>query len=93
VLLNVFQTRPGDPLVSGYAHTTADLTALVNAHVGTSLRLRFAEVDNVDIFQMGVDNADITIGSAGSVPEPTYAGLLAATMLIGILARRKATTR
>jgi len=93
VLLNVFQTHVGDPLVSGYTHVTADLTALINAHLGASLRLRFAEADNVNIFQMGVDNADITLTAAGNVPEPGYAGVLGAAMLIGVLARRKLAAR
>jgi len=82
VLMNVLQTHSGDPAVSGYNHFSADLTALVNAHLGTTLRLRFAEVDNVDIFNLGVDNADITTTAAGAVPEPGYAGVLAAGLAL-----------
>jgi hypothetical protein len=93
VLLNVFQTHSGDPLVSGYNHITADLTALVNAHLGASLRLRFAEVDNVDFLQMGVDNADITVTATGTVPEPAYGGVVAAAVLIGIFGRRGLAAR
>ncbi len=94
VLLNVFQTHSGDPRVSGYNHITADIGALVNAHLGTALRLRFAEVDNVDMFQMGVDNADIVTASAiGGVPEPSYAGVVAGTILVGTLARRRSRAR
>lgn len=69
VLMNVFQTNPGDPAVSaGYLHRSVDVTALVNSHLGTPLRLRFAETDNVFTFQLGVDNVDI---AASAVPEPS----------------------
>src|SRR5512136_2566134 len=42
VLLNVFRTNVGDPLVSGYTHHSVDVTALLNANVNTPLMLRFA---------------------------------------------------
>ncbi|MEO8592485.1 MAG: hypothetical protein ABI759_04115 [Candidatus Solibacter sp.] len=88
VLLNVFQTNPGDPLVSGYATHSIDITALLNAHVGTALRLRFAEVDNVAAFQLGVDQVDIVTGAAAGVPEPA-SWLLAASALALLSARRR----
>ena len=56
VLLNLYQTKPGDPLVSGYNTIMTDISALLAAHVGETLRLRFAESDNIFMFQMGVDN-------------------------------------
>ncbi len=65
VLFSAYQTNLGDLLVSGYNPIAVDLTSLFNAHVGETLRLRFAEVDNVNFFQMGVDNVVVT------VPEPT----------------------
>jgi len=68
VLVNVFQTSPGDAAVSGYTHRTANLTSFINSHLGTALRLRFAETDNVFTFQMGVDNVDI---DTSGVPEPS----------------------
>lgn len=46
VLLNLAQTNPGDPLVSGYVSHTTDLSALLAAHAGETLRLRFAETDD-----------------------------------------------
>ena len=76
VLLNVFRTNVGDPLVSGYTHYSVDVTALLNANVNTPLMLRFAETDNVFTFQLGVDNVDI-------VPEPS-SFLLVAVALTGI---------
>jgi len=69
VLMNVFQTAPGNAAVSGYTSFNVDVTSLLNSHVGSTLRLRFAEVDNVLGFQLGVDNADIVTGT-GVVPEP-----------------------
>ena len=65
VLLNVYQTLPGDPAVSGYTSINADVTALFAANAGSMLRLRFAEADNVFTFQLGVDNVSLS-----SVPEP-----------------------
>jgi hypothetical protein len=69
VLLNPFHTNVGDPLVSGYTHFVVDLTSLVNANLGVPLRLRFAEVDNVFVFNFGVDNVSLST-TAATVPEP-----------------------
>jgi hypothetical protein len=66
VLLSVFQTGVGDPLVSGYTHHSVDITALLNANLNTPLTLRFAETDNVNIFQFGVDNVVL---EATAVPD------------------------
>jgi hypothetical protein len=86
VLMNVFQTSPGNPGVSGYANRAVDITALINSHLGTPLRLRFAEVDNVFTFQLGVDNVDI---DASAVPEPSSWMLaLGALLAIGFFGRR-----
>ena len=70
VLLNAFQTHVGDPLVSGYTHYTVDVTSLLNAHLSQTLRVRFSEVDNVFIFQLGVDNVALDVGASQTVPEP-----------------------
>ncbi|MFO0957480.1 MAG: PEP-CTERM sorting domain-containing protein [Isosphaeraceae bacterium] len=88
VLLNVFQTRVGDPLVSGYTNYTVDVSALLAAQAGRTLRLRFAEVDNVSLFQFGVDNVSLI----AAVPEPSSI-VLAGLGLAGVAAvacRRKA---
>ncbi len=65
VLLNLYRTMPGDPLVSGYNTITVDLTAFLSTHLGETLRLRFAEVDNVQVMNAGVDRVSLTI------PEPS----------------------
>jgi hypothetical protein len=73
VLLNLYQTHVGDPAISGYTTHTIDLTALLTAHKGQTLRLRFAEVDNQFYFQFGVDqvNLVINVGAGPSAAGPT----------------------
>jgi hypothetical protein len=81
VLLSVFRTAVGDALVSGYASFNVDLTALMSTYDGQTLRLRFAETDNLGPLQMGVDNVTI---SGGTVPEP--AGFALAGLALAALA-------
>jgi hypothetical protein len=85
VLVNLFRTNPGDPLVSGYNDFSFDVGLLFAAHVGETLRLRFAQTDNVNIFQMGVDNVRINV-----VPEPAST-LLFGVGLVVLLAGRSGT--
>ena len=61
VLLTVYRSQVGDPLVNGYFTVTSDIGALLAAHSGQTLRLRFAETDNVGPFQFGVDNVRIEV--------------------------------
>lgn len=69
VLLNLFQTNPGDPLVDGYGNYQIDVTQLLQAYTGQTLRIRFAEVDNVAPFNFGVDGVDLVVSNP--VPEPS----------------------
>jgi hypothetical protein len=56
VLMNVYQTQPGDPLISaGYLTISADLSAFN----GQTVRLRFAETDNQLWFNAGVDDVSV----------------------------------
>ena len=80
MLLNAFQTLPGDPLVFGYTTFSVDVAALLNAHVGETLRLRFAEVDNVFTFQFGVDHVGFA-SPAATLPEPSSGVLLMSLFL------------
>ena len=88
VLSTPFRTNVGDPLVSGYTHIVSDVTSLLDAHLGQSLRLRFAEVDNVEMFQFGVDNVSLDVGAAQAVPEPASLALLL-TAGLGLVWRRR----
>jgi hypothetical protein len=66
-------------LISGYNTVTTDISALLAAHAGETLRLRFAETDNVFMFQLGVDNVRFDPISA-PIPEPTSMLLLGAAL-------------
>jgi hypothetical protein len=86
LLLNLYQTQVGSPLISGYNTFNFDLTSLFAANVGQTLRLRFAETDNVLTFQLGVD--DVSLETVSTVPEPQIIPLLG-TGLLALLAIRR----
>jgi hypothetical protein len=73
VLQNIYQTNPGDPATSGYSPVVTDVTALLQAHQGQTLRLRFAETDDQFFFENGVDNVSL---QAQAAPEPGSLALL-----------------
>ncbi|MGH7245036.1 MAG: hypothetical protein ACREJD_16595 [Phycisphaerales bacterium] len=82
VFQNVFQTTIGSQLVTGYNEFSIDVTALLAGHAGETLRLRFAEVDNVNFFNFGVDAVSLEV-----VPAPSALGLLG--VCLGIATRRR----
>jgi hypothetical protein len=88
ILQTLFQTQPGDPLVSGYNNFRINITPLLLAHQGETLRLRFAEVDNVLNFNFGVDNVDVNI-----IPEPSTWIMMAGALTGLWLARHRAHLR
>jgi len=64
-----------------------DITSLVGA--GGTFMLRFAVVDNLQNFNMGVDNVSIQTSTVSAVPEPSTFLLLGAGLVgIGFLRRR-----
>lgn len=93
VLLNLFQTNPGDPLISGYTLVSKNVSSLFAAHAGQTLRLRIAEVDNVNVLNFGVDAVRLTVAPS-AVPEPgsLALGLLGGVGLLSALRRRRPRT-
>jgi hypothetical protein len=88
VLLNLFRTQVGDPLImQAYALVSTDLTAFLQAHEGQTLRLRFAEVDNQLFFNYGVDDVSLDVEV---VPEPMSLLLVGSGALALVRRRRSA---
>jgi PEP-CTERM motif len=77
VVQNLYQSKAGDPLVSGYTTFDINVRNSLLANTGQTLRLRFAEVDNMGALQLGVDNV-----SFQGVPEPS--SLLMAGLGLGL---------
>ncbi|MBS0191527.1 MAG: hypothetical protein U0573_10715 [Phycisphaerales bacterium] len=71
ILQNLFLTPSGSPPVSGYTDFAFDISALIASRAGQTIRLRFAETDNVNAFNFGVDAVGLT------VPAPATVALLA----------------
>jgi hypothetical protein len=82
VLLNLFQTDATTPPILGYSQFQIDITALLQAHAGETLRIRFAETDNVNFFNMGVDDVKI-------VPAPSAFLLLGGGLAASSAGRRR----
>lgn len=83
VLLNLFRTDAATPAVTGYNTFSFDLTALLVARAGQTLRLRFAQVDNVNVFNFGVDDVAVN-----AIPAPATAMLAAGTLAFAGRRRR-----
>ena len=88
VLLNLYQTKVGDPLVSGYTAISADLTPFA----GQTVRLRIAEADNQSFFNFGIDQVSVD----ANTPVPTLSewaliatGLVVLIVGFGALGRRR----
>src|SRR5687768_9055602 len=79
VLLNVYQTQPGDPLVFGaYITVTADLSAFS----GQTVVLRFAETDNQLWYNAGIDDVSVIATTLNTAPVFTGATPANGTTLI-----------
>ncbi|HYP09321.1 MAG TPA: PEP-CTERM sorting domain-containing protein [Bryobacteraceae bacterium] len=89
ILMSVYRTQVGDALQSGYTPISVDVTSLLQANANQTLRLRFAEVDNVFTFNAGVDAVDIT---TNAVPEPST-WLLVSSVLLGAALHRRDNAR
>ena len=103
VLQNLYQTKVGDSLVSGYNSFEFDLSSLFAGKSGQKLRLRFAETDNILPFQLGIDNVSLNeiagippIGGGGAnsaVPEPGSLPLFGLGLAVLWARRRNAVTK
>jgi hypothetical protein len=72
-----------------YTTYSFNITSLVGA--GGTFILRFAEVDNVDVLNMGIDNVSINYAAATSVPEPS--SLVLAASSLGLFALMACSSR
>ncbi len=61
VLMNLYQTMPGDPLVSGYAAVNRD----ASAQVGEEVCIRFAVTASVFFMNVGVDDVGVDLSTRG----------------------------
>ena len=84
ILRTIYQTSANDPLMAGYNNFAFNLTSALQGREGQTLRLRFAEVDNVAPFNLGIDNVSI-----GTIPEPGTWGMLITAIGGLALLRRK----
>ncbi|HZA52024.1 MAG TPA: hypothetical protein VE549_14865, partial [Myxococcaceae bacterium] len=62
VLLNMYQTQPGDPNVSGYRQVSVDTSAFT----GRDVCIRFAEVDSLFYFHAGIDAVSIDLRTSSA---------------------------
>lgn len=80
ILMSLYSTQVDDTLVSGYALVATDITALMATHAGQTLRLRFAETDNLAPLQMGVDDVKIQGQTVAEPASVAMAGLALAAL-------------
>jgi hypothetical protein len=79
VLLNVFQTNPGDPSSLGYTEIFFDLTPFA----GSTVRFRAAEVDNQGVFNFAID--DVRCGDrVAAIPTLGEWGMIAMAGVLGL---------
>jgi hypothetical protein len=89
VLANFYLGVDAGPLPNPYTNYSFDITALVAA--GGTFQVRFAEVDNLFFFQLGVDNVSVWADTANEVAEPGSLALLGLGLAgMGIARRRRA---
>ncbi|MEW6146169.1 MAG: IPTL-CTERM sorting domain-containing protein [Thermodesulfobacteriota bacterium] len=89
VLLNLFQTNPGDPFSLGYTTLNFDLSQFA----GTTVRFRAAEVDNEGFFNFSIDDVTCVAQVSENIPTLGEWGMIAMAGLLGlaglIYARRR----
>ncbi|HVY55788.1 MAG TPA: IPTL-CTERM sorting domain-containing protein [Thermodesulfobacteriota bacterium] len=92
VLLNIFQTNPGDPLSLGYTTINFDLSQFA----GTIVRFRAAEVDNQGLFNFSIDDVRCGPPAVRNIPTLGEWGMIAMAGALGLaglmFARRRRIT-
>lgn len=79
VLLNIFQTNPGDPASLRYTEIFFDLSPFA----GTTVRFRAAEVDNLSNFNFAID--DVRCGDrVSNIPTLGEWGMIAMAGALGL---------
>ncbi|MBO9680977.1 MAG: IPTL-CTERM sorting domain-containing protein [Acidovorax sp.] len=81
VLLNVFQTATGGAQIQPYATITANLTPFA----GTTVRLRFAETDNLGNFRFGVDDVKVQTSALARVPTLSEWSLILMSSILAMI--------
>jgi len=75
LLQNFYLGTDAGPNPHAYTNYSFNITPLVGA--GGAFQIRFAEVDNQNVFNLGVDNVSINSIAATGVPEPSSLALVA----------------
>lgn len=87
----LYRSTPGTAGQAAYQLLSFDVAALLQAHEGQTLRLRFADTNNVALQNVGVDAVNLAVSV---VPEPATAGMLAlglaGCLVPGLWRRRRA---
>jgi hypothetical protein len=79
VLLNIFQTNPGDPAELDYTPLNFDLSQFA----GSTVRFRVAEVDNQGVFNFSIDNVQCL--GATNIPTLSEWGMISAAAGLGLI--------
>ena len=91
LLQNFYLGTDAGPNPHAYTTYSFNITPLVGA--GGAFQIRFAEVDNQNLFNLGVDNVSINFTAATAVPEPSSLALVALGFIWLALVRFRRTPR
>ncbi len=70
VLATPFMTQPGDPLLNDWTQHSHDLTG----YRGRTIRVAFVQRDNLNYFNVHVDNVSVLLGEPGVTTYDVYFG-------------------
>ena len=99
IIVELFQTQPGDPLIQDWQRVTKDVTSEMAAYVDQTLTLRLVQVDNQLFFNLALDNVSVgnrapyDDGSATPVPALPPMALWLLSVLLTLLALRRRQSR